>query len=96
MIFWTHVTLTLVLSIFLTTGASVSNAEEITTSPKKTKKVQYRKTQEENFEGASVDGKSFNPTGSYLVQKRGINFVPLYNVKEDFDHSIQQSVEYLE
>jgi hypothetical protein len=54
-----------------------------------------KKVQEIDFDGANVDGKVRNPDGSFLVQKRGIDFVPLYKVKEHFDKSIKESVEYL-
>lgn len=63
----------------------VANAQE-----KRSKKVQ-----EVNFDGTDIDGQSRRPDGSYLVQKRGIDFVPLYNVRKKFDDSIKESVEYL-
>ncbi len=59
------------------------------------KKVQFRKVQEVNFDGSDVDGQVRNPDGAYLVQKRGIDFVPLYKVKKNFDDSLKDSVEYL-
>jgi len=59
------------------------------------KKVQYRKVQEVNFDGSDVDGKVRNPDGAYVVQKRGLDFVPLYQVKKNFDDSIKDSVEYV-
>jgi len=59
------------------------------------KKVQYRKTQEINFDGSDVDGQGRNPDGAYLVQKRGIDFMPLYKVKKNFDDSLKDSVDYL-
>lgn len=54
------------------------------------------KTQEVNFEGSDVTGTIRNPDGSYLVQKRGVKFVPMYKVKEHFDESIKESIEYVE
>lgn len=59
------------------------------------KKVQYRKTQEVNFDASDIDGQVRNPDGAYLVQKRGIDFVPLYKVRKNFDESIKESVEYI-
>lgn len=59
------------------------------------KKIKYRKTQEVDFEAQDIDGVARTPTGSYLVQKRGIDFVPLYKVKEKLDDSIKESIEYL-
>lgn len=63
-----------------------------TTSTVLAKKVKYRKTQEVNFDGSDVDGQVRNPDGAYLVQKRGIDFMPLYKVRKNFDDSIKDSV----
>ncbi len=54
-----------------------------------------KKTQEINFDGSAIDGEARKPDGSYLVQKRGIDFMPLYNVRKQFDENIKDSVEYL-
>lgn len=59
------------------------------------KKVQYRKSQDVNFDAMDVDGQVRNPDGAYLVQKRGIDFVPLYKVRKNFDDNIKESVEYV-
>jgi len=59
------------------------------------KKVEYRKSQDVNFDGSDVDGKVRNPDGAYLVQKRGIDFMPLYKVRKNFDENIRESVEYM-
>jgi hypothetical protein len=59
------------------------------------KKVEYRKTQDVNFDGADIDGVVRNPDGAYLVQKRGIDFIPLYKVRKNFDDNIKESVEYV-
>lgn len=55
----------------------------------------YRKTQSIDFEGSDVDGESRNPYGSYLLQKKGIKFMPLYKVKKRFDVEIKKSVDLL-
>ena len=59
------------------------------------KKVEYRKSQTVNFDGSDVDGQVRNPDGSYLVQKRGVDFMPLYKVRKNFDDNIKESVEYV-
>lgn len=59
------------------------------------KKVTYRKTQDVNFDGAEVDGAVRSPDGAYLVQKRGIDFAPLYKVRKNFDDNIKESIEYV-
>ncbi|PIU00010.1 MAG: hypothetical protein COT74_06570 [Bdellovibrionales bacterium CG10_big_fil_rev_8_21_14_0_10_45_34] len=58
-------------------------------------KEKYTKTQEINFENVEVDGLVRKPEGAYLVQKRGVDFVPLYKVRDRFDQSIKESLEYL-
>jgi hypothetical protein len=59
------------------------------------KKVQYRKTQDVNFDGSDVDGQARSPDGAYVAQKRGIDFVPLYKVRKNFDDNIKESAEYV-
>lgn len=59
------------------------------------KKVQYRKTQDVKFDGTDVDGHARSPDGAYVAQKRGIDFVPLYKVRKNFDENIKTSVEYV-
>jgi hypothetical protein len=59
------------------------------------KKVEFRKTQDVNFDGSDVDGQVRNPDGAYLVQKRGIDFMPLYKVRQNFDDNIKDSLSYV-
>ena len=59
------------------------------------KKVQYRKSQDIDFDGSDVDGKASSPDGAYLVQKRSIDFVPLYKVRKNFDDNIKESAQYV-
>lgn len=74
---------------------SLSLSIVFTTSTVFAKKVKYRKSQEVNFDGSDVDGQVRNPDGAYLVQKRGIDFVPLYKVRKNFDDSIKDSVNHV-
>ena len=53
------------------------------------------RVQKINFDGSDVVGKVRQPDGSYVTQKRGIEFIPLYKLKESFDEQIQDSVEYI-
>lgn len=53
------------------------------------------KPQQVNFEGSEVDGQVRSPDGAYLVQKRGAQFMPLYDVKKQFDKDIKDSADYL-
>lgn len=59
------------------------------------KKVTYRKTQAVNFEDTDIDGQVHSPDGAYLLQKRGVQFIPLYKVNNQFEKNILESVEYL-
>lgn len=59
------------------------------------KKVQFRKTQEVNFDETGIDGQVRSPDGAYLLQKRGVQFIPLYKVNNQFEKNILESVEYL-
>jgi hypothetical protein len=61
----------------------------------KEKIVTTRDTQTVDFEGDTVDGVARHPDGAYLVQKRSVDFVPLYKVREKFDENIRSSVDYL-
>ncbi len=80
------ITLIAIAALFLvTSAASVAEA----------KKVTYRKTQDVNFDAAEVDGAIRSPDGAYLVQKRGIDFVPLYKIRKNFDDNIKESIEYV-
>lgn len=59
------------------------------------KKRSIRKVQEVNFGEMSLKGTIRNPDGAYLVQKRGIKFLPLYEVKKDMDSRIRDSSFYV-
>ena len=59
----------------------------------KTKTV--RKVQEVNFSEVDLKGTVRNPDGAYLVQKRGLKFMPLYDVQKDMDQKIRESVQYI-
>ena len=72
--------------IFLLTIASVQAMAQ-----SKSSKI---KTQEIRFDALDVDGKSRTPDASYLSQKRGIKFMPLYKTKQDWEKKIQELAEY--
>lgn len=59
------------------------------------KKKTYRDVQEVNFEEMNLKGTVRNPEGAFLVQKRGIKFMPLYDIQKDMDTKIRDSVEYV-
>lgn len=53
------------------------------------------KVQEVSFDGDHVDGVAQTPDGFYITQKKAVDFLPLYKVRETFDSNIKESVEYL-
>lgn len=55
----------------------------------------YRDTQEVDFDGVDIDGIVRKPDGAYLSPKRGVDFIPLYQVKKQIDENIKESVDYL-
>jgi hypothetical protein len=59
------------------------------------KKVEYRKTQKVDFDGSDVDGQIRSPDGTLMVEKRGVQFLPLYKVQNQAEKNILDSVEYL-
>lgn len=59
------------------------------------KRKEIRKVQEVSFSDMDLKGTSRNPEGAYLVQKRGIKFLPLFEVQKDFDKSIRESAAYM-
>jgi len=77
----------LVLSTIILDGQTLFGATK--------KKVLSRKTQNVNFEADTVDGKGVSPDGAYLVQKRSVDFVPLYKVRQQLDENIKASTDYL-
>lgn len=70
---------------FIVLGASAGFAKQQT----------IRKVQEVNFGDMNLKGTIRNPDGAYLVQKRGIKFMPLYDVQKDMDTRIRESSLYL-
>lgn len=60
------------------------------------KNVKIRKTQEVNFSEMSLKGTIRNPDGAYLVQKRGIKFLPLYEVQKNMDEKIRDAAGYVQ
>ena len=64
-------------------------------SPAQAKTKTVRKVQEVNFAELNLKGTVRNPDGAYLVQKRGIKFMPLYDVQKDMDSKIRDSAQYV-
>lgn len=63
------------------------------TTQAKTQKV--RQVQEVNFSQMNLQGTVRNPDGAYLVQKKGLKFMPLHNVQKDVDQKIRETALYI-
>lgn len=85
----------MIVTLCLVFGFSAWAQEEAGGETQTKKKVQYRKTQSVNFDETDIDGQVRSPDGAYLLQKRGVQFLPLYKVNNQFEKNILESVEYL-
>lgn len=59
-------------------------------------KTKTRDIQEVNFAEMSIKGTIRNPDGAYLVQKKGIKFMPLHEVQQDMDKKIRETSLYID
>lgn len=82
---------TLVGLVSITLGLILTFSASLTLG--KSKNV--RKVQEVDFEQMDLKGTVRNPDGAFLVQKRGIKFMPLMDLKKDMDAKIRDSVQYV-
>jgi hypothetical protein len=71
------------LLTLVTIATSISQADL-----KKTK----GKIQEITFSDMDIKGNARTPDGAYLVQRRGLRFMPLFQVKQNFDTRIRESL----
>jgi hypothetical protein len=76
---------TLIIGLIVVLGVTSAQAKSKT----------IRKVQEVNFGEMNLKGTIRNPDGAYLVQKKGIKFLPLYDVQKDMDSRIRESGLYL-
>ncbi len=67
-----------------------------TTSFAYAKKTEVRKVQEVNFSEMNLKGTIRNPDGAYLVQKKGLKFMPLHDVQKDMDAKIRETALYID
>lgn len=78
----------LTLAVFVSTSLLAINADA------KTSKV--RTVQEVNFSEMNLKGTIRNPDGAYLVQKKGLKFMPLHDVQKDLDGKIRETSLYID
>jgi len=80
--------------IILTLAVFVSTSFLATKAHAKTSKV--RTVQEVNFSEMNLKGTIRNPDGAYLVQKKGLKFMPLHDVQKDLDGKIRETSLYID
>ena len=74
-------------------GAKAAKSAQPQTSPS-LRSAKNKRVQEVNFEEMALQGQIRNPYGSYLVQKNGLKFVPLYEIQKDMDDKIRSASEW--
>lgn len=83
--FRTNLISLLVVTIMIVPSLSISQS----------KKRVVRKVQEVNFAEMSIKGTVRNPDGAFLVQKKGIKFMPLIDVQKNMDKKIREASFYV-
>lgn len=79
---------TYILLSYLLIGISIPSFSQ-------SKKTVVRKIQEVNFSEMSIKGTIRNPDGAFLVQKKGIKFMPLVDVQKNMDKKIRDASFYV-
>lgn len=54
-----------------------------------------KKRQTIDLEGADIDGEVRTPTGDYVLQKSGVDFLPLYEKKREMNKEIKKTIHFL-
>ncbi len=48
-----------------------------------------------DFDALDVDGEVRTPDGQYIMQKSGVDFLPIYEVKTEMQNEIKKSIYFL-
>lgn len=81
-----NISINIILTSFLLT---------LTVAQAQSKKRVIRKVQEVNFAEMSIKGTVRNPDGAFLVQKKGLKFMPLVDVQKNMDKKIREASFYV-
>lgn len=57
--------------------------------------AQKKKPERIDFDGLDVDGEVRTPDGQYILQKSGVDFLPIYEVKTEMKNEIKKSIHFL-
>ena len=80
----------------LTLGLILTFVPFVTSAKGAAKKTKTRDVQEVNFGEMNLKGTIRNPDGAYLVQKKGIKFMPLHDIQKDMDKRIRETSLYID
>ena len=80
----------------LTLGLILTFVPFVVSAKGTAKKTKTRDVQEVNFGEMNLKGTIRNPDGAYLVQKKGIKFMPLHDIQKDMDKRIRETSLYIE
>lgn len=58
--------------------------------------AQKEKPKRIDFDGLDVDGEVRTPDGQYILQKSGVDFLPIYEVKTEMKNEIKKSIHFLQ
>lgn len=57
--------------------------------------AQKKKAERIDFDALDVDGEVRTPDGQYILQKSGVDFLPIYEVKTEMQNEIKKSIYFL-
>ena len=56
------------------------------------RKIRYKKETEIDFDGLEIEGELIKPTGALIVERSGVKFNPLIELRTDWNKEMAQSV----
>jgi hypothetical protein len=56
------------------------------------RKIRYQKETEIDFDGLEIEGELIKPTGALIVERSGVKFNPLIELRTDWNIEMSQSV----
>jgi len=59
------------------------------------KNIRYQRETEIDFDGIDITGELVKPQGSLIIERTGIKFNPLIELRMDFDPEIASSVDLI-
>ena len=54
--------------------------------------IRYQKQTEIDFDGLEIEGELIKPTGALIVERSGVKFNPLIELRTDWNNEMSQSV----